>query len=569
MPNSALEELPGLGFNGFGALGSTFAAQQPQEFPATPVAAQVAQTNPNSIRGGTYGALGEELPVAVGDGSVNRRPPSRGSAPLIPGGTSDREQWSDGSSAAQRLLTPAPIIDRTPIVIGGNLTLNYLASCFRNCTYGLRYQFVDVLSELLEHDPHARGVTRQRVLAVACAKLQVLPAKLPDGHPLYEKAQSIANQVDAMLRAIPRWSQSLFALAWGIITGLSAAEIEWSLTDMWRPKALHSIHSRRLNYSNPTTWDLHVWDQGLVGPGMQYMGPTTGLYGLRMADFPGKFIIHAPTLSGEYPTRDGEGRFIASYMMIKRMVARAVAQDFERSVRPLIVGYFSRDEEKDTPVPASTLDIQRLDAATKALGLGSLNSATLPDACKIEILKGASTMDAEKFLLFLDGQMSKGVLGQDYTTQPGKTGARSASEVAERGTLKLSSYDAAAICDSLERDLIYWIVRLNWPGCETLLCPRLALNVNEDLSAKELLDLAVKAAQVSIPWSKKDIAERGGMKLVDKNEKDDEPIKLVAASPAPGPDGDPPDGGGDDDKETETDDAAGAAANDATDQAAQ
>lgn len=557
MAKTALEELPGLGFNGFGALGAAFA--QPVEpsagvLVAHPVPAQTAERSPK-LRGGTYGTLGEELPVAVGDGYYGGgRLPQQGSAPLIPGGTSRDGQWPDGSNAAQRLLAPPPIIDRTPIVIGGNLSLNYLASCFRNCTYGLRYQFVDVLSELLEHDPHARGVTRQRVLSVACAKLQVLPALLPDGDPLLEQAVAIAQQVDAMLRAIPSWSQALFKLAWGIITGLSASEIEWSRTDLWRPKALHAIHSRRLNYSNPTTWDLHVWDQGLVGPGMSYMGPTTGLYGLRMADFPGKFITHAPTLSGEYPSRDGEGRFIASYMMIKRMVARAVAQDFERSVRPLIVGYFSRDEEKDTAVPASTLDIQRLDAATKALGLGSLNSATLPDSCKIEILKGASTMDAEKFLLFLDGQMSKGVLGQDYTTQPGKTGARSASEVAERGTLKLSSYDAAAICDSLERDLVYWIVRLNWPGAEARLCPRLALNVNEDLSAKELLDLAVKAAMVSIPWSKKDIAERGGMKLVDKDEEDDEPIKLVAAaSTTPPTDSDP--NGGDETEPGETEPA--------------
>ena len=559
MANLSTEELTG--FGGFGTLFAT--ERDPSALVANPAPVQVARQSPNDLRGGTYGPLGEELPVAVGGASDGRgrRWPDQGTPPLIPGGTSRSEQWGDGSSAAQRLLAPPPIIDRTPIVIGGSLSLTYLASTFRNCTYGLRYQFVDILSELFEHDPHAHGVARQRVLNVACGKLQVLPATLPDGDPDFEKSKQIAAEVEAMISAIPRWSESLFAVAWGIITGLSAAEIEWTKTDLWRPRALHDIHSRRLNYSNPTTWDLHVWDQGLVGPGMSYMGPTTGVYGLRMADFPGKFIIHAPKLSGEYPTRDGEGRFIASYMMLKRMVVRAVAQDFERTVRPLIVGYFSRDEEKDTPVPASTLDIQRLDQATKALGLGSLNSATLPDSCKIEILKGASTMDAEKFVSFLDGQISKGLLGQDYTTQPGKTGARSASEVAERGTLKLSTYDAKAVCDTLERDLVRWIVRLNWPGCEERLCPRLGLNVNEDLSARELADLALKLAGVGVPWSKKDVAERAGAKLVDKDDEDDEPIKLTAAAPATppaSPDGtEPPDGGsGSDDDEDEEPEAS-------------
>ena len=555
---SAPTELQGLGFNGFAELGAQF-GPAPGTLVAHPVPEQSAKQSPNDLRGGTYGPLGEELPIAVGgasDGS-GRRWPERGMAPLIPGGTSRKEQHGDGSDASQRLLAPSPIIDRTPIIIGSNLTLSYLASAFRNCTYGLRYQFVDLLSELIEHDPHARGVTRQRVIPIASAKLQVLPAALPEGHKDFELAQSLCNEVEAMLRAIPRWSATLFSLAWGIITGLSAAEIEWTRSDKWRPKAIHAIHSRRLNYSNPTTWDLHVWDQGLVGPGMSYMGPTTGVYGLRMADYPCKFIIHAPTLSGEYPTRDGEGRYIASYLMIKRMVVRAVGQDFERTIRPLIVGYFSRNEEKDTPVPASTLDIQKLDAATKAIGLGSLNSATLPDACKIEILKGASTMDAEKFLLFLDGQTSKGALGQDYTTQPGKTGARSASEVAERGTLRISIYDARAICDTLERDLVAAIVHLNYPGLEHL-CPSLTLNVNEDLSASELASLAVKLASVSIPWSKKDLAERAGAKLVDKDDEDDEPIVLTAAKPPTPPEGTSPDGGddtsGDNGKSNDTED---------------
>ena len=170
-------------------------------------------------------------------------------------------------------------------------------------------------------------------------------------------------------------------------------------------------------------------------------------------------------------------------------------------------------------------------------------------------------MDAEKFVSFLDGQISKGLLGQDYTTQPGKTGARSASEVAERGTLKLSTYDAKAVCDTLERDLVRWIVRLNWPGCEERLCPRLGLNVNEDLSARELADLALKLAGVGVPWSKKDVAERAGAKLVDKDDEDDEPIKLTAAAPATppaSPDGtEPPDGGsGSDDDEDEEPEAS-------------
>ncbi len=427
----------------------------------------------------------------------------------------------------ERAVAPAPIIDRFPIVIGQNLSLSYISSVYRLCTTGIRYQFVDVLDELFEHDPHARGIVRQRVIAVAGARLDIQPAELPPDHPDADLAQEIADEVSRQFSKIDSLQQSLGALAYGIIYGVSAAENEWVKAydeaqgrDVWEIRRLRSLHSRRLSYSNPVTWDLHVYDQGLVGPGLSYFGPTTGVYGLRIADYPGKFTVHTPQLSGGYPTRDGEARYIGFYMAIKRMVVRATSQDFERTIRPWIIGYFGRTPAHLDGGEASKEDIAALDATTRALGMGSLNAATLPNTCKLEILRAASTYSPIEFIAFLDAQMSKSMLGQTFTTEPGKFGSRGGNDVAKEGSTEIARYDGGCLADTLERDVVHPIVRLNYPGREYLR-PKLRLLVDEKPDPSKVMDLAVKGSGAGMPVDADAVANLTGVPLVPQEKPED------------------------------------------------
>lgn len=426
-------------------------------------------------------------------------------------------------------LAPAPIVDRFPAVIGANLSLSYISSVYRLCTTGIRFQFVDVLDELFEHDPHARGIVRQRVIAVAGARLDIQPAELPPDHPETDLAQEIADEVSRQFSKMESFQQSLGALAYGIIYGVSAAENDWAKVydtaqgrGMWEIRRLRNIHSRRLSYSNPVTWDLHVYDQGLVGPGLSRMGPTTGVYGLRIDDYPGKFTVHHPQLSGGYPTRDGEGRYIGVYMALKRMVVRATAQDFERTIRPWVIGYFGRTENHLDKGLANPPDIEALDRAVKALGMGSLNAATLPDSCKIEILRAASEYSPIEFVAFLDAQMSKSMLGQTFTTEPGKFGSRGGNEVGKQGSTEIARYDGGCIADTLERDVVHHIVRLNYPGKENLR-PQLRLLVDEVPDPDKVMGLAVKGSGAGMPVDADAVAALTGVPLVPQEKPEGAP----------------------------------------------
>jgi hypothetical protein len=402
-----------------------------------------------------------------------------------------RKKESERSSA---LIAPAPIADRAPIVIGQNLTLSYLASTYRLATQGIRYPFV------------------------AGARLDIQPAKLPAGHRETARALEICGEVDRQVRRIPRLAQSLGALAWGNVFGISAAEIEWERTERWTAKRLHFIHSRRLSYPDATSWDLHVFDQGASSVMAPARPGAKAAMGLRIADYPGKFVVHTPQLSGDYPTRDGEGRYIGVYLALKRTIVRASAQDFERTIRPWVLGYFNRESDKNARTVADKDDIRQLEATVRALGLGSLNGAILPDACKVEILRAASTANAQEFVAFLDGQVTKAMLGQTFTTEPGKFGAKGVTETAKKGSLELARYDGRCLADSLEAGLVHWIVRLNFPG-EEHLAPDLALAVDEEPDPELLMRLAKDADAIGVPLDYVELGRRLRLPLEDGKKK--------------------------------------------------
>lgn len=435
------------------------------------------------------------------------------------------------------LVAGPPVIDRYPTVIGASLTGQYLSAAYRLCATGWRYQYVDLINELLEHDPHTRGVARQRLLSVAAARVSITAPKLPKNHPDFDLAQEVAESFQYVFESIPARVQALHQLNWGVAYGLGGAEISWERTDEgWEPVELANIHSRRLNFSDPTSWDLYIYDQGLVGPGY-YMGPTTGPRGLRVADFPGKFIIHAPALNGDYPTRDGEARYVGFYMLLKRMVVRATSQDFERVIRPWVVAYFNRERKQGEPPIATKTDIEDAESAAKALGAGALNSVALPDSVKIEILRAVAQMNAGEFLSFLNREISKGWLGQAFTTEPGANGNFATATVAEKATLRICQYDGHCLGDTLKRDLAGPWFRLNYPGLNRKLCPDVDVIVESLLSPDEIMKLAAQGTSIDMPVDIDRLGTATGLPLVGKTDEDARRTRMVAAgkgeTPAP------------------------------------
>lgn len=456
-------------------------------------------------------------------------------------------------------VAPWPLIDRYPTVLGSNLTHAFISAALRAATQGYRQQLVDVLDELLEREPTGYALLAQRVLMVAGARRHVKPAEAEPGSPDEVLALQAAKLVEAQLAAIPHLTQHIAALAWAIYYGPVALEVLWDRVDMrradvdvsWWATRFQFIHSRRLSYPDQGAWRLHIWDQGAVSTNAVGSHPTEQVFGLAVDDYPFKFIVHVPQLRGDYPTRDGLGRELIFWFSLKGMAARSAGQTVERFAKPWAIGSYNTGT-RDTdgkPRTASKPDIDALDAALRALGIGSLASASLPDSVAVNLKwpETTSSIGHKDFIAICDQQIARCISGNADLMQSGPNGARAAMQVQKRGTLELARYDASGLGATMTEHFARPVVLLNLPKAAHLI-PTIEFAVDEEPDPLHVAEVAAKAVSIAVPVD----ADRLGaaLKLPLVPNETGAPRVCVPLKPTePTPQGEPPP------PETEQDDA--------------
>lgn len=451
------------------------------------------------------------------------RPPTAGAPPAVP----PVQTRSD-----QRAIAPYPLIDRYPTVLGRNLNETYLGSVFRTALTGYRQQYVDLLEELLDHDPHLASVLTKRITSTANGRLTVKPPELDEDDPDYELARECASMVQREIARIPHLTESLSSLLWGIYYGVTAAEIMWTrdADGSWHVDRLDMVHSRRLGYPDMQSWDLFIWDQGQV-LGWETFGesPTNrGTYGTRIADWPGKFLTYTPRLRGDYPTREGLGRNTATWSLFKRAGVRGC------------MGYLERFAEGYTDVAFSTTDTGKPRRATDddiddahdfaEAGFGPGNTRIVhPDSITVTAKgyegTGTAKITYEEFVHLCNDEISKVVLGGTLGTEVGKGGGnRALGEVQERAEVDLEQYDATTLCEAFGSDVVYWLVRLNMPEALHLV-PHVYVDVDREPDAKTLIANAEGITKIGGRVDLDRLSNDTGIPLIPNEAGDDGEIK--------------------------------------------
>lgn len=442
-------------------------------------------------------------------------PPGKGAAPTtIPVGVT-RQRGS---------ISPTPINDRYPIVVGGALTLSYLSSALRLAVTGYRQQLVDLLSELLDFDGDLFSVVSKRVQSVANARVEIAPCDLPEGHPDIEEAADLATYVQSEFDRIQDLGGAIAMIAWALYNGLSAEEIIWTRdVEGWHVLRLDFVHSRRLAYPDAQSWDLYIWDQGQVwGWDAPWASSPTnnGVFGLRIADYPDKYIVHAPKVRSEYPTRDGIGRTVAVWSILKRIGARGAADYLERFAKPMMDVSYATSDDGD-PRLAQDEDIDLAKQIAAALGAGTGSYVAHADSIKVALTSaeggGTAKLTWPEWISICDAEMNKAALGGTLGTDVGKGGGnRALGEVQERGEVDLEQNDADRVGSTLRYQLAEPIVRLNRPQSLRLL-PKVLLHVDTDPAPKAIADLAKSLTDIGAPVDLDKVSEKTGIALV-KNE---------------------------------------------------
>ncbi len=439
------------------------------------------------------------------------------------------------SSTASQALAPLPIIDKFPIVIGTGLTFAYLSAQQRTALTGYRMGYVDLLREIIERDPHLFSVVWKPIRAVANGRLEISAADLPKGHPDAARAIEIADDTASRVRRIRGLKQSIASLGWGQYYGVSAAENHYQYSpgnraeDGWNITHLGFIHSRRLSYPDMGSWDLYVWDQGQVLSAQAFGSSPTNApcFGLRIADYPHKFIVYAPQISGDYPTREGSGRLVSEWALIKRAAARNALRYLEQFSKPIPeVTYNTADPDNDGSQKgreATDEDIQLGQSAADAIASGTLAAFTHADALKLtlntpEARNNKITFD--KLLEVCNEEESKATVGSTLTTNVGAHGGnRALGEVHQTEEKNVFVFFADTMAEALREQLITPLVVLNHDGAEHLI-PKVRIHV-EDEGSTSLLKLAIDASKNNVPVDAYEIAREIGLPVVPKDEDQD------------------------------------------------
>ena len=427
------------------------------------------------------------------------------------------------ANPAEAALAPWPSIDKYPTVLGSNLTLTYLSAVFRLAQTGYRREYVDCLDELLERDAGTYCCYSTRILAIAAARIEIEPASCDDSE--LEEAKKYALEFKQDFERIENLRQSIASLMWAVYYGVTGSEIGWVFEERIKPRCLYWIHSRRIAYPDPNSWNPKIWDLGAV-KNWDFLEPTNTGWGVDVYDFPGKFIIHAPQLRGDYPTRDGVGRETAFWQALKLMAARGGGQYIERFAKPWVLGYYNTQGTGMTaPRVADTKDIDACDKAIRALGTGNSACASLPNSIKVELDgPGAHSSTTGKlvhddFVNLCDSQISRAVLGSSDTVQAGENGSRASTSERRKNQIDINRYDAACLGDTLTRDLAGAWQQLNHAD-RPHLRPRVVVYVEDRLTPAEKMALAKDGASVGMPIDADKTAADVGLDLVDKDSKD-------------------------------------------------
>lgn len=436
---------------------------------------------------------------------------------------------AQGPSEA-RTLAPAPQVDRFPIILGQNVSLQVLANISRMALTGYRQQYVDLLDELLEKDGHLFSVVQKRILTVACGKVEITPPKKTKNDGEKCLALEVAEFCDAKIKAIPDLVTHLQYLQWATYYALGCCETHWDKKGSeWGITRLSGVHSRRLAYPDFGAWDLYVWDQGQVlSPYRQPYGvaTTNGTYGLRIGDYPGKFVVHAPQLRGDYPTREGLGRQVSTWVILKLIAARGAAQYLERFAKPWPEATYATDGDDGHPRTATDKDIAEAEAALAAVGAGSLSGWTHPDSIKLDLRTpdgqsgGAGKLSFKEWLEYCNAEHSKVTLGGTLTTEVGHSGGnRSLGQTQQQSEKNLYKYDAKVLAETIRRDIVSWLVRLNFPPAAMALLPTVTIHVGDEPNPTEVLDRGEKAATMGMAVDADALAEEAGIPVLDPDDR--------------------------------------------------
>lgn len=337
--------------------------------------------------------------------------------------------------------------------IGGSITPGQVSSIIAEADTGYPYRLMDLANEARQKDGHLQSVLHTRETAITTLKWTV---RAPE--KARKRDKKVALFVERALRQsggnvevasdLCGFSDMLAHLAgaayygWGVAETVMVRDGKYLVPSGWK-----RIAPRRFIFTQETG-RLHHFDQ--TGGNRPYPGIDL------LKEYPGRFIVHQPRITGDIQAREGLCRVLMWPALFRNWDVRDWLQLAELAWKPWRTGQYKANAQQRT-----------IDDLVDILDrMASTGVAVYPETADVKVewpRNGFSGTSAHgELAAFLAAEMSKAVLGQTLTTEQGRVGSQALGRVHDEVRKDIVEADATSIAATIRRHLIAPLVRMNF-----------------------------------------------------------------------------------------------------------
>jgi phage gp29-like protein len=385
--------------------------------------------------------------------------------------------------------------------IASGLTPGGLACLLRDAAEGDHNAYLTLAEEMEERDGHYASVLGTRKRAVSGLPV-VIEAATDDPSDV-----KLADEVRALFKRSTKSMMEHCLDALG--KGFSVVEIIWDRSATpWRPARYEWRDPRFFQFDMESRTKIRLRDEADMMNGIPLE--------------PYKFIRHVPQLKSGIPIRGGLARVVAWSWMFKSFGVKDWMAFAEVFGMPLRLGKYRPGE------PQANVDI--LKAAVANLGIDA--AAVIPEGMQIEFQELAnSTAGAdlfERMANWMDSQVSKAVLGQTMTTDPGSSQAQATVHNEVRKDLR--DADADQLAETLDRDLVIPYIVLNHGPQKAY--PKVFLREPESADVTVLSEALAKLVPLGLRVESSEVRDKLGFSDPAKDAECLQPQRIDMFAPA-------------------------------------
>lgn len=364
--------------------------------------------------------------------------------------------------------------------IGGSITPSQVSTIIREADAGEMWRLMDLANESRQKDGHLQAILAQSEEAIAGLDWQL---KLPEGAKAKDKRA--AKFIEAALKGSDNFRRMLAHQAGAIFYGRAVSETMWTKKDGKLVPGSFVNHAPRRFAYRQDDGELIWRDQTMSRQGVAIQ-----------SEFPGKFIVSHPRITGDVPCREGLVRVLVWASLFRNWTLTDWLRTAEMSWKPWRIGTYVKQGD--------TEDKEALEQALA--NLTTTGWASIPETVKlaVEWPSGSTSTKAQHAELFnvMAQEMSKAVLGQTETVQSSQSSGYAQAKVHEKVSATLIESRAKAISADITRDLIRPMIEWNFGKGYAI--PEFELSTQNpvDLASfsKAVKDLVDAGAEITQAW---------------------------------------------------------------------